>query len=144
MIVSLPLQGIVVNFEVTFNNGSVSAILSHNWWSVQVDLVVDNQKWVWISDHIVVNAYTVEVLLKQVLEEHVFLLQSTFVLLDSELIKLDLVKSLVEIVKSLVGFVGLVVETLNFLDSLVRIVQNIRIRLVKRKNFLFLSLKLSA
>jgi hypothetical protein len=122
----------------------VSAILSHNWWSVQVDLVVDNQKWVWISDHIVVNAYTVEVLLKQVLEEHVFLLQSTFLLFDSELIKLDLVKSLVEIVKSLVGFVGLVVETLNFLDSLVRIVQNIRIRLVKRKNFLFLSLKLSA
>ena len=64
----------------------MGALFGDDWGSVKVDLVVDDKKRVVGVDNVVVNTDTIQVLLKQVLEEQVFLLKSGLLLVDCQLV----------------------------------------------------------
>ena len=61
-------------------------LVAHDWRPVEVDLVVNDKKWIVIVNHIVIDAHTVKVLLQQVLEEEIFLLESCLLLFDRKLV----------------------------------------------------------
>jgi hypothetical protein len=52
----------------------VGRALTHHWWTVELELVVDDEEWIGVVDDIVVDTDTVQVLLEQILEERVFFL----------------------------------------------------------------------
>lgn len=64
----------------------MGALFGDDWGSVKVDLVVDDKKRVVGVDNVIVNTDTIQVLLKQVLEEQVFLLKSGLLLVDCQLV----------------------------------------------------------
>ena len=64
----------------------MGALFGDDWGSVEVDLVVDDKKRVVGVDNVIVNTDTIQVLLKQVLEEQVFLLKSGLLLVDCQLV----------------------------------------------------------
>jgi len=68
----LSLHVVVVNDNVTFDESFLLGFFD-NRRTVKVDLVVDNEKRVVSVKDIVVDGDTIQVLLKQVLEEEVLL-----------------------------------------------------------------------
>ena len=69
VVVSIPLQCIAVNDDVTLDDCGMHGVVTDNRGPVEVDLVVNDEQRVVVVDDIVVNADTIQVLLKQVLEE---------------------------------------------------------------------------
>ena len=92
------------------------AVHSLHRWSIQVDLRVNDEKWVIGVDDIVVDTYTIEILLQQRLEEHVLFLEGGLLLLDSKLVEKDFVVSLVEVVQELELVVGVLFHSIDLLD----------------------------
>ena len=91
-------------------------IHSFDRWSVEVNLRVNDEQWVARIEDVIVNTDTVEILLQERLEEHVFFLKSSLLLLNSKLIEEDLVVSLVEVIKKLELVVLGLLHTFNLLD----------------------------
>merc|ERR1712013_875457 len=85
VVVGIPLQGVAVDDNVAFNDSGVLAFVTHNRWSIKVDLVIDDKQRIVVVDDIVVNAHTVQVLLEQILEEEVLLFKGSLLLFDSKL-----------------------------------------------------------
>ena len=144
MIIVVALHGEVVNNSVTLDVGGGRAILHDDWRPVQVDAVVDNEEGIVVVDDIIVHADTIQVLLQQVLEEQVLLLKSSLLLLDGQLVQVHLVVALVEVVKLLELIVGVWIYTNYLLDSLLRILLSVRVRLVEGKHLFFLSFQFTA
>jgi len=94
----------------------VSSIFLDDWRSVEIDTIVNNKQWIIVIDNIIIDTDSIQVLLKEVLEEQVLFLQSCFLFLDSKLIKMDLVVTFVEVVKHLELIVSIVSKTKNFLN----------------------------
>ena len=131
-VVSIALQSLIGDFEVAFNLGDVATFVCDNWGSVQVDLVVDDQERVVRIHNVIVNGDTVQVLLKQVLEEKVLFLQSRLLLLDGQLVKVDFVEPLVEVVEHLELLEsGGLVQTRNLLNVDVGLIYRVRVALVE-------------
>ena len=131
-VVSIALQSLIGDFEVAFNLGDVATFVCDNWGSVQVDLVVDDQERVVRIHNVIVNGDTVQVLLKQVLEEKVLFLQSRLLLLDGQLVKVDFVEPLVEVVEHLELLEsGGLVQTRNLLNVDVGLIHRVRVALVE-------------
>ena len=131
-VVGIALQSLIGDFEVAFNLGDVATFVCDNWGSVQVDLVVDDQERVVRIHNVIVNGDTVQVLLKQVLEEKVLFLQSRLLLLDGQLVKVDFVEPLVEVVEHLELLEsGGLVQTRNLLNVDVGLIYRVRVALVE-------------
>jgi len=131
-VVGIALKSLIGDFEVAFNLGDVATFVCHNWGSVQVYLVVDDQKGVVRVHNIIVNGDTVQVLLKQILEEKVLFLQSRLLLFDGQLVKVDFVEPLVEVVEHLELLEsGGLVQTRNLLNVDVRLIHRVRVALVE-------------
>ena len=131
MVVVVGLTGKVVHNCITLDVDCGSAILHDDRRAVQVDTVVDNKQRVVVVDHIIVDTDTIQVLLKEVLEEEIFLLKSRFLLLNGKLVKMGLVETLIEVVELFELIVNLLIDTKNFLDLLVRLLLSIRVALVE-------------
>jgi len=58
----LSLHTVVVNDDISLDEG-FSLWLLHNWWAIEVDLVVDYQQRVVGVEHIVVDGHTIQILL---------------------------------------------------------------------------------
>jgi hypothetical protein len=144
VVLSIALHAVIVDLKVAFNDSGVGTIFRDDRRSVEVDLVVDNEKRVVGVDDIVVNRHTIKVLLKEILEEKVLLFKSSLLLLDSKLVKVDLVVPLVEIVQALELIEGTLLETSDSLNLNIRVLSGIGVALVERKDFLLLSLKFAA
>lgn len=144
-VVGIALKSLIGDFEVAFNLGDVATFICDNWGSVQVDLVVDDQERVVRIHNVIVNGDTVQVLLKQVLEEKVLFLKSRLLLLDGQLVKVDFVEPLVEVVEHLELLEsGGLVQTRNLLNVDVGLIHRVRVALVEGQHLLLLSLELSA
>jgi len=109
----------------------VLTLLTHYWRSVEIDLVVDNEKWIVVVDHIVVDTHTVQVLLEQVLEEEIFLLKSRLLFLNRELVEVNLVEAFVEVVQHFELVLSFSGHTLDFLHCQFGLSRAIRVRLVE-------------
>ena len=109
----------------------MSTILSDNWWSVERDFVVHDEQRIVGVDNIVVDTNTVQVLLKQVLEELVFFLKCGLLLFNRKLVKKHLVKALVEVIESLKLIVCIFINALDLFNFDIRLFVNVRIRLIE-------------
>ena len=142
MIVGVALEHHVVELVVAFNLGDVAALVGNDGRSVQVHLVVDNEQRVVGVHHVVVNRHTVQVLFKQVLEEEVFLLESSLLLLDGQFVEVHLVDALVEVVQHfelLKCF--FLVQARDFFDVNIGLVHGVGVGLVERQDLFFLGFK---
>ena len=101
MVVCISLQRVRVHDHIAFNDSGMLSFVAHDWRSVQIDLVVHNEKWIVVVDNIIVDAHTVKVLLEKVLEEEVLLFKSRLLLLNRKLVKVNLVEAFVEVVQHL-------------------------------------------
>jgi hypothetical protein len=90
------------------------------WWSIKIDLGVDNQERIVRIEHIVVDTHTIQILLQETLEEHVFFLKGSFLLLDGKLIQQNFVVTLVKVIQKLEFVVLLLFHTINFFNFDVR------------------------
>ena len=109
----------------------MSTILSDNWWSVERDFVVHDEQRIIGVDNIVVDTNTVQVLLKQVLEELVFFLKCGLLLFNRKLVKKHLVKALVEVIESLKLIVCIFINALYFFNPYIGLDFDVRIRLIE-------------
>ena len=64
VVVRIPLQGVAVDHDVALNDCGVLTLITHNWRPVEVDLVVNDKKWVVVVDNVVIHADTIQVLLE--------------------------------------------------------------------------------
>ena len=144
MILVVALHGEVVDNGVSLDVGRGGAIFHHDRRPVQVDTVVDDEQRVVVVDDVVVDTDAIQVLLEQVLEEEVFLLKRGLLLLNRQLVQVNLVVALVEVVQLLELVVGVRIDADNLFDHLVGLLLSIRVRLVERKHFFLLRLKLAA
>merc|ERR1719273_1882186 len=87
VILVVALHSEVVDDGVSLDVGRGSAVFHHDRRPVQVDAVVDDQQRVVVVDDIVVDAYAIQVLLEQVLEEEVLLLKGRLLLLNRQLVQ---------------------------------------------------------
>jgi hypothetical protein len=123
----------------------LSTVHSLNRRSIEINPGVDNQQWVVIVDDIVVHGNTIEVLLQQRFEEHIFFFGGSLLLLDCKLVQQNLVVPSVEVVEKLELIVLLSLETFNFLDANLGLVFHTQVlRVIERLDLLLFGFKLSA
>ena len=112
---------------------------------VQVDLVVDDQQRVARVHHVVVDADSVEVLLQQTLEEHVFFFERRLLLVDGHLVQKHFVVAFEEVVQRLELIVHSLVESVDLVQFVLRLVfYCVGLGLVKGQDFLSLGLEFAA
>jgi hypothetical protein len=116
MVVCVPLQVVVGNFLVALNEGVVLSFFRYNRRSVEIDLVVDDEKRVVSINDVVVNRNTIQVLFKKVFEEHILLIESGLLLLDCQLVEVNLIVAFVEVVEHFEFIEGVLVKTSDLLD----------------------------
>ena len=133
---------VVVDDRISFDDDLT--IFWLDWETVELQSVVDHQKWVLVLQNIVIKTHTIEILLQERFEHRIVPLQRLFVLADGQFVQKHLVVPLVEVIQ-----IGVLVVVFFFEEVELgfhfdwNLVDGDR-GLIERQNFLPLRLELPA
>lgn len=152
IVVSVTLHSTIVDDVVGVDDGLVWCTIpgeSLDGRAIKVDLVVNDKKRIVGIHHVVVDTDTIQILLKQTLEEHILLLQCGLLLVDGKSIEENLIKAFIELVEQLKLIILLFLETFDSFNGDLREAflgtsGGIRVTLIERQDLLLLSLELAA